>query len=611
VGRVINQRSIIPQEVLNIMSSELGNCVYVFGPFRLETAEFRLLRDGRPVQLKPKVFRLLLMLVRNSGHVLTKGELMEGVWPGSFVEEQNLTVSIFALRKALEETDGHAYIETVPRLGYRFVAEVQTSENQSQNLGETSNRSVARIAKAAPANAMIQSLAVLPFKLIGGAGSTEYLGQGIADALITRLSNLSRIIVRPTGAVLSYTRAGDPIVAGQELKVTAVLDGSIQEIGKQLRVTVQLIRVENGATLWGQKFDESLSDVLKMEDSISEQVARALMLKLTEIERERFARRYTGNSQAYTAYMKGRFFWEKRTIDGLRKSNQYFEQAIELDPDYALAYVGLARSYLFQTDLLLSPPKESVERSRQMIQKALKIDQDLAQAHALLGYICLVHDRDRSSSEREFRLALETNPNSSQTRQFYSYYLKLTRRFDESILEIRRAQEIDPTSPRISARVGMTLYLARRYDEAIGEFEKALELDPDSLDGQFGLGLVYEQKKDYDKAIVAYQRARKLAGQSYLEVLGSLGRAYALVGLTVKAREVLGELLALSAEKYVSSYYIAYVYVGLGEKDRACDCLEKCFENRDIDIALLGFDPIFDSLRSDARFISLSKRALL
>jgi tetratricopeptide (TPR) repeat protein len=245
-----------------------------------------------------------------------------------------------------------------------------------------------------------------------------------------------------------------------------------------------------------------------------------------------------------------------------------------------------------------------------MIQKALQIDEGLSQAHALLGYICLVHDRDRSSSEREFRLALEINPNSSQTHLYYSYCLKLTGRFDEAILEVRRAQEIDPTSPRISAKVGMTLYSARRYDEAIAEFEKALELDPDCIEGRFGLGLVYEQLKDFDKAIAAYQTARKLAGKAYPEVLSGLGRAYALIGNTVKAREALDQLLTLAKEKYVSSYYIARVYVGLGDKDQVFASLEECLENRDIELTVLGFDPALDSLRSDARFISLLERAL-
>jgi DNA-binding winged helix-turn-helix (wHTH) protein len=334
VGQVVNYRSIDPQQIINAMTSKPKNGVYEFGSFRLDTEEFRLLRDGTPIQLKPKVFQLLLLLVRNSGHILTKGELMEELWPDSFVEEHNLTVSIFALRKALGETDGYAYIETVPRRGYRFVAKVTTNGNASEDLGAKEGKGPdTHAAGEYSGHAVIQSLAVLPFKLIAGTRRTEYLGPGIADALITRLSNLSRIIVRPTGAVRSYAGADDPITAGRKLKVTAVLDGSIQEIGKQLRVTVQLISVENGATLWGRKFDESLSDVLKMEDSISEQVAHALTLKLTEIERERFAKRYTANSQAYQAYMKGRFFWEKRTINGLTLSKHYFEQAIELDPD--------------------------------------------------------------------------------------------------------------------------------------------------------------------------------------------------------------------------------------------------------------------------------------
>ena len=593
------------------MKNGLMNCIYEFGPFGLDAGEFRLLREGKVVQLKPKVFHLLLVLVRNSGHILTKGELMEEIWPDSFVEEHNLAVSIFSLRKALEQTPDCPYIETVPRRGYRFVAGVRRREVESENPGaEKSNRSDGGISKDSRVGAVIPSLAVLPFKLIGRAAGTEYLGQGIADALITRLSNLSRIIVRPTGAVRSYTDANDPIVAGRELKVTAILDGSIQEIGSKLRVTVQLINIENGSTLWGRKFDEDHSDILKVEDSISEQVADALMLKLNEIEKERFAKPYTRNAQAYQAFMKGRFFWEKRTVNSLQRSNRYFEQALELDPDYALAYVGLARSFLSQTDLLLSPPEESVEKARDMIQKALEIDAGLAEAHALLGYISLVYEWDRPEAERRFRLALEINPNGSETHQFYSYYLKLTGRFDEAIVEIRRAQEIDPTSSKIGAKVGLTLYLARRYDEAVTEMENALELDPNCVDALFCSGLIHEQKKDFEKALEAYQRAQSISGKPCAEVLGNLGRACALAGQLVKAREVLAQLLALSKEKYVSPYHIAYVYLGLADKNQVFECLEKSFQNRDIELALLRFDPALDPLRLDARFKSLLTREL-
>ena len=593
------------------MKNGLMNCIYEFGPFGLDAGEFRLLREGKVVQLKPKVFHLLLVLVRNSGHILTKGELMEEIWPDSFVEEHNLAVSIFSLRKALEQTPDCPYIETVPRRGYRFVAGVRRREVESENPGaEKSNRSDRGISKDSRVGAVIPSLAVLPFKLIGRAAGTEYLGQGIADALITRLSNLSRIIVRPTGAVRSYTDANDPIVAGRELKVTAILDGSIQEIGSKLRVTVQLINIENGSTLWGRKFDEDHSDILKVEDSISEQVADALMLKLNEIEKERFAKPYTRNAQAYQAFMKGRFFWEKRTVNSLQRSNRYFEQALELDPDYALAYVGLARSFLSQTDVLLSPPEESVEKARDMIQKALEIDAGLAEAHALLGYISLVYEWDRPEAERRFRLALEINPNGSETHQFYSYYLKLTGRFDEAIVEIRRAQEIDPTSSKIGAKVGLTLYLARRYDEAVTEMENALELDPNCVDALFCSGLIHEQKKDFEKALEAYQRAQSISGKPCAEVLGNLGRACALAGQLVKAREVLAQLLALSKEKYVSPYHIAYVYLGLADKNQVFECLEKSFQNRDIELALLRFDPALDPLRLDARFKSLLTREL-
>ena len=591
------------------MKNGLVNCIYEFGPFGLDEGEFRLLREGKVVQLKPKVFHLLLVLVRNSGHILTKGELMEEIWPDSFVEEHNLAVSIFSLRRALEETPDCPYIETVPRRGYRFVARVRRREIEAENFGPEKSTRSDGVSKDFRVPVVMPSLAVLPFKLIGRAAATEYLGQGIADALITRLSNLSRIIVRPTGAVRSYTDVNDPIVAGRELKVTTILDGNIQEIGSKLRVTVQLINIENGSTLWGQKFDEDHSDILKMEDSISEQVADAL-IKLTEIERERFAKRYTRNAQAYQAYMKGRFFWEKRSINSLQRSDRYFQQALELDPDYALAYVGLARSFLSQTDLLLSPPEESVKKARHMIQKALEIDAGLAEAHALLGYISLVYDRDRPEAERKFRLALEINPNGSETHQFYSYYLKLTGRFDEAIAEIRRAQEIDPTSSKIGAKVGLTLYLARRYDEAAPEIENALELDPNCVDALFCSGLIHEQKNNFEKALEAYQRAQSLSGKAGAEILGNLGRAYALAGQLVKARELLAHLLALSKEKYVSPYHIAYVYLGLGDKNKVFECLEKSFQNRDLELALLRVDPALDPLRLDGRFKSLLTRAL-
>ena len=302
MGGVINHRSINSQQVINAVSGKLENCVYEFGPFRVDAGEFRLFRDGRPIQLKPKVFHLLLMLIRNSGHILTKAELMDEIWPDSFVEEHNLAVSIFALRKALGETHHYAYIETVPRRGYRFVAEVRTCGNQSAKPGiEEGHGSGSGMAYEPAVSDVLQSLAVLPFKPIAGGASVEYLGPGITDALITRLSNLSQIIVRPTGAVRNYTGAEDPIVAGRELKVTAVLDGSIHKSGKQLRVSVQLIRVEDGATLWAKKFDETFSNVFKVEDSISAQVTDALMVRLTSPERVRLAKRYTGSPQAYQA----------------------------------------------------------------------------------------------------------------------------------------------------------------------------------------------------------------------------------------------------------------------------------------------------------------------
>ena len=592
------------------MRGPTENFVYEFGPFVVDAAEYRLLREGRPVPLKPKVFQLLLMLVRNSGHILTKRELMDEIWPDSFVEEHNLAVGIFALRKALQERHDNSYIETVPRLGYRFVAEVKTHANQSRDLGFTKTNRDSATDKDSASGTDVQSLAVLPFKLIADTTRTEYLGLGISDALITRLSNLGQFIVRPTAAVRNYADAEDPIVAGRNLKVTAVLDGSIHKLGRQVRVTVQLISVETGAALWADSFDETFSNVFKVEDSISARVTGALMVRLSSPERLRLARPYTMNARAYQAYMKGRFLCEKRTTDHLRRGRKCFEQAIELDPGYALAYIELARCYVAHTDPRLWP-RDDLTTAKRLILKALKMDEGLAEAHALLGFIYLLRDWDRPSAEREFHLALELNPHSAESHQFYSYHLKATGRLDESILEIRRAQEIDPTSLSIIASVGITLYLARRYDEAIRELEEALELEASCFQAHFGLGLVHEQKGDFAKAIHEYETANELAHKTNCEVSANLGRAYALSGQRVRARAVLRQLVALSKANYVSQYYMAYVYVGLDDKREALKCLEKSFENRDMEFALIAIDPALDILRSDARFTSLMNRSLL
>src|SRR6185503_253319 len=349
--------------------------VYTFGPFQLDAIEQVLLRDGQSLPLKPKVFDVLAMLVQNSGRVVSKDILMKQVWPDSFVEEGNLAVCIFEIRKALGANEnGHRYIETVPRRGYRFVARVTPHEQpMSQQEGGVC-LSIGSTLRAYPTMSK-GSIAVLPFKLIGSA-SNEYLGLGMADALITRLSNLRQVAVRPTNAVRKYDGDHDSVLAGRELGVEWVLDGSVQKTRKRIRVTIQLVRVIDDVLLWADKFDEDFTGILAVEDSISEQVANAITPKLTGEEKRALSKRFTESTEAYEAYLKGRYFLEKRTTEGCMSGVKYFEESIAIDLGFALAYAGVAACYL--TLHTVFPSREWIVRAEGAALRALRIDGELA-----------------------------------------------------------------------------------------------------------------------------------------------------------------------------------------------------------------------------------------
>ena len=565
-----------------------------FGPFLLDVAEQILLRDGRPVSLKPKLFDLLLVLVENNGHVLDKNELMNEVWPDTFVEENNLTVSIFALRKVLgDHHNNHSYIETVPRRGYRFVAQVRTDNVAA------GSRTNGALRDARP---YVRSIAVLPFKTLGLESSEEYLGLGLADALITRLSNVKQVIVRPTSAVRDLA-GEDPLAAGRKLRVTAVLDGTIQRRDESVRVTVQLVSIRDRAALWAAKFDEKFTNIFAIEDSISEQVARALAVKLTAEEQAELAKRYTEKTLAYQAYLKGRYFIQKRTPEGFKKGIKYFERAIKADAGYALAYAGLAELYNLLANLELLPPREAAQKAKEAALKALEIDNELAEAHAALGYNRMI-DWDWSSAEREFKLAIELNQNSAIGHRLYSVFLRGTGRFSEALAESKKAEEIDPTSTSCNGSVGASLYCARRYDQAIEQLGKALELDSNNAFAHHSLGRSYLQQSRYSEAIAEHQQVINLIG-THPESLAHLGYIYGVIGEKAAAYKILTELQELSKTDYVYAYYKALVYAGLEEKVLAFEWLERAYQEHDQNLVLLGIDPLLDSLRADPKFVRL------
>jgi len=575
---------------------------YEFGSFRLDLVEQRLLRDGKPVALKPKVFNLLLELVNNSGHILLKEQLMKQVWPDTFVEEHNLAVSVSTLRKTLGgDQNDCQYIETVPRRGYRFIPVVRVVWDDP-TAPDTNHRNHAT---RSPLASAVHSIAVLPFRSIGlKAGEEAFLGLGMADALITRLGNLSQIVVRPTSVVRKFADGcQDPVTAGNELGVSAVLDGSIQKSGNSIRVTVQLVSIEDGTTLWADKFDEKFTDIFAVEDSISEQVTTALTLKITDKDRERLRKRYTENSEAYQAYLKGRFFLSKRTAEDIVRSTQYFKEAIRTDPGYALAYAGLADYYLIAANYDLVSTKEAISESRRAVLQALEIDETLAEAHASLAYLKFVHEWDWAGADREFSRAINLNPSVLETRQCYAIYLRCMRRFDESIAQIKQARELDPLSSNINTTLGSTLHFAGRYDQAIEQLGKTVESDPTFIMAHVYLGLAHEQKGLGDEAIRTFEKV--FGARPVPQFKAMLAHAYAVAGRTVESRAALMDLHEVAKHSHVSPYDLAFIHAALGENEVAIDWLERAYHERCEDLVMLGADQRFDPLRKQPRFLNL------
>ncbi|HEY0406131.1 MAG TPA: winged helix-turn-helix domain-containing protein [Pyrinomonadaceae bacterium] len=443
------------------------------------------------------------------------------------------------------------------------------------------------------------SIAVLPFRPLGMAASDDYLGLGMADALITKLSNIRQISVRPTSAVIKFAGNGqtDPIAAGRELNVDSVLEGSIQRAGDRMRVTVQLISVRESRPLWAHTFDERLTDIFSVQDSISAQVAQALTLKLTGEEQRLLAKRYTENVEAYQSYLRGRYFWNKRNEEALARSIAYFNEAIAGDPGYALAYAGLADAHsvigFYQFGKL--PPEQSFQKAKAAALKALELDDTLAEAHASLALSVGDVDADDAAAEREFKRAIELNPNYATAHHWYSDFLASAGRPTEAMIEIRRALELDPLSLVINATLGERLYHERKHDEAIAQLRKTLEMDAGFGPAHYLLGLALEQKGLYEEAITELNKALAVSGNNPWMV-SALGHTLALSGKRNEAQRVLEELRQLSKSRYVTPYDYAIVYLGLGQTAQVSEWLGKIHKDREKLIRAIKDDPRMDSM---------------
>ena len=449
----------------------------------------------------------------------------------------------------------------------------------------------------------IDSLAILPLTNVNNDSQMEYLSDGITESIINSLAQLPKLRVVPASAVQRYKGGAlDPQQTGQELNVHAVLTGRVQQVANSLIVKTALIDVANHAQLWGEEYRRPLTDIFALQDEISREISAKLRLRLTGEEQQRLVKRYTDNTAAYHLYLKGRYYNSKRTPEWIRKGVEHFQQAIDLDPNYALAYAGLADSYGFLASATGGqPPREVYPVAKAAALKALELDDTLGEAHCSLGFFHLLFDWDFAAAERQYKRALELSPNYANAHDGYGFYLKATAQHEGALRECELAHQLDPLSLFTTLSIGWAHYFARRYADGLAQGRKALELDPNFGFAYAHAGLCYAQLQRYDEAVAAARQAVKLAGGSpnFLAYLGyALGRA----GQAREARQLLAQLERLGQRQYVSAYFPAMIYLGLGNRHEALTWLERACEERSGFLAFIGVEPMLDAVRDEARF---------
>jgi len=648
--------------------SVLVNEIYDFGPFRLDVGERALLRDAQPVALTPKAFETLVVLVQHSGHLVGKDEVLERVWHDTIVEESNLNVIIHTLRKALgDDRRESKYIETISKRGYRFVAAVKRvtgeesvrsdlvflPDDSSVEISESpetripdptaavpaagvrptrrvlavigagvlftvlstilfftwrSNRQSA-VPRPVAASASVRSIAVLPFRVLSTEKGDEYLSLGLADALITSLSQTRQVIVRGTEAVAKYQNASrDPLEAGREQGVEAVLDGQVQRIGDRVRVSARLVRTSDGTSLWADHFDEQFTNIFAVEDVIAERVARTTIRTLTgSVADGRLIKRYTENSQAYEAYLKGRYFWNKRTADSLHKALGYFQQAVRLDPNYALAYVGVADTYTLLSFFTLAAPNEAFPKAKEAAEKALAIDGTLAEAYTALGHVKSFYEWDWAGAEEEFQKGIALNPNYPLLHHWRSLNFMALGRLGEARAAMQRALELDPLLLIANVNLGRIDYYEGHYERAVDQYKRALDLDENFMRTHLRLGLAYVQQGRYEEALAEYHRARQIAGETP-QINAHIAHALALSGKRTEALAALAELQERARRQYVPPYDIALVYIGLGDTEQAFAWLEKAYADHSTEMIYFKVEPMLAPLRQLPPYQNLLRR---
>ena len=535
---------------------------------------------------------LLILLVERRRQLVSRADIARHLWGADvFLDfEMGVNTAIRKLRQALRDSrESPTFVETISGKGYRFIAPVKAVLLDQHNEA-------------------IESVAVLPFANDSADPDAEYLSDGITETLINKLSEIWDLRVVARSTVFRYKgRDIDTQKAGNDLHVRAVVSGRLLQRGSTLIVRAELMDVATGTQLWGGQYNRRVEDVFALQEDLSGEISEKLRLQLTGDEKQRLTKRYTEDAEAYRLYLKGRYHWNKRSLDGFQKAIEYFLLALDKDPDYSLAYAGLADTYAYLSFFNVIAPREAMPKAKAAAAKGLEIDKNLAEAHVSLGYISFTYEGDWSAAGKHFEQALALNPVYSRAHTFYPFYLSSLGRSEEAVEVAKRALDLDPASPPVSHSLAVQLYLARKFDRAIDQAHDTLEMDANFAIAYAVMGEAYLSNEMYREGLSALERYSALSRSSAAS-LALLGYAHARSGERKESLQMIDKLKAASKQSFVPALFIALVYAGLQDKDQAFTWLEKAYEERFNRLAYLKLEALWDPIRSDSRFADLLRR---
>ena len=641
------------------------------GPFEIDLEAFELRKHGLRLKLSEQPFQILAILLEKPGHVITRDELRERLWPGdTFVDfDHGLNNAVMRLREVIgDSSDRPRFIETLPRRGYRFIAPVEEVHSPQQAAPESENReevaagSIVRPLAEVAVTAAIQpialqgavkrwlklpriaamsaailaiavvsdlavhyvkgmesgklnpahnmSLVVLPLENLTGDKDQDYFADGMTDELTANLAKIRslRVISRSTAMAYKGTHKSLSEIA-RDLRVDAVVEGTVLRAGNRVRITAELVQVSTDHHLWADTYESPLGDVLALQNRVSSAIVDEIRIKLSPEDKERLSKNPSVSPEAYEDYLRGRYYWNKRSGKGFAKAIGYFEAATQKDPQYALAYAGLADCYgiIGATIYGTVPSAEAAPKAKAAAIRALEIDPSLAEAETSLATAKFNYDWDWAGASEGFKRAIQLDPKYATAYQRFSLYSIAMGRFDDSFEQIKKARDLDPLSISINSSFGWRLYLARQYDRSIAQLQDTLEMDPSYEWAHFILGQAYEQKGEYNLALAELRKAVELSQNSPLMV-SALAHAFGISGNPAEAKKLLAQLLAQSREQYVSPYYFAIAYLGMGKNDTAMTWLEKAYADRSNGLVFARVEPELDPLRSNPRFVALQHK---